>query len=91
MKKLAIVILALAAPLAHAEDAPAAPAPAQPGDETRAWLQLQASGEASVPTAAPTNGEVADRVYQRYLKSFDYPIPEKFERESLTTEGSGSQ
>ena len=90
MKKLAIVIIALAAPLAQAEDAATAQQeapPAQVGDETRAWLQLQASGAASVTTPATTSGEVADRVYQRYLKSFEHPIPEQFQRESLSTGG----
>lgn len=88
MRKLPIIILALAAPLlAQAQDAAPA-APAQPGDETRAWLQLQASGAASVPEAAPMSGEVADRVYQRYLKSFDHPIPAQFQRESFASGGS---
>ncbi len=86
MRKLPIIILALAASLAHAEDAAQTAAP-RPGDETRAWLQLQASGSASVAAPAPMSGEVADKVYARYLKSFDHPIPAQFPRESF---GSGS-
>lgn len=88
MRKL-LIIMALAAPLAHAEDA-AAPLP-QPGEETRAWLQLQTSGAASVSTPAPMSGEVADKVYARYLKSFDHPIPQHFPRESFSAGGGGSQ
>lgn len=91
MRKLPIIILALVAPLlAQAQDAAPA-APAQPGDETRAWLQLQASGAAAVPEAAPMSGEVADKVYQRYLKSFDHPIPEHFRREGFASGGGSSQ
>jgi hypothetical protein len=33
-------------------------------------------------------GEVADRVYQRYLQSFTHPIPEQFERERIGGEAS---
>ena len=50
----------------------------QVGDTTRALLQLQADN--SRPgTALPMLGEAASRSYQRYLKSFDHPIPEYFE------------
>lgn len=46
--------------------------------ETEAWLDLQRSGrEAAAPR--PLSGDVASRIYQRYLKSFTHPIPESFE------------
>ena len=50
----------------------------QVGDTTRALLQLQADN--SRPgTVLPMLGEAASRSYQRYLNSFDHPIPEYFE------------
>ena len=50
----------------------------QVGDTTRSLLQFQA--DSSRPgTVLPMLGEAASRSYQRYLKSFDYPIPEYFE------------
>lgn len=57
------------------------------GEETRAWLQLQKSGNASLGAPRPMTGEVADQVYRRYLESFTRPVPEDFERESF---GAGS-
>lgn len=60
------------------------------GDDTRAWLELQASGNAALGSLRPMPGEVADKAYQRYLKSFDNTIPESYERESfLSSSGSG--
>lgn len=90
MKKLPILMLALFATLAQAEEPATAQQP-RPGDETRAWLQLQSSGRASVAAPQPMSGEVADKVYERYLKSFTHPIPEQFQRESFSAAGGGSQ
>lgn len=94
MKKL-LIVLALAVPALQvqaqeqeappAEAAPVAAAPAH-GDESRAWLDLQAGGNAASPTPASLPGEVADRVYARYLKSFEYPIPEHLGREKFSSE-----
>lgn len=53
------------------------------GETTRAWLELQRSNNASWGTPRPMPGEVAERVYARYLKSFEQPIPERFEREGF--------
>ena len=50
----------------------------QVGDTTRALLQLQADSNRP-GTALPMLGEAASRSYQRYLTSFDHPIPEYFE------------
>lgn len=49
------------------------------GNDTRAWLDLQRSGQAAAPVR-PQSGVVASRVYRRYLNSFDHPIPMFFER-----------
>lgn len=58
------------------------------GDEVRAWTDLQKSGAASTPTVQAMPGEVADKVYDRYLKTFDYPIPQAFERQSFAGGGN---
>lgn len=61
----------------------------QVGIDTRAWLDLQNSGNASLGAIRPMPGEVADKVYQRYLDSFDNEIPDTYERESFVSSGSG--
>lgn len=58
------------------------------GDDTRAWMALQQSGKAAAAAVQPMPGEVADKVYRRYLDSFSRPIPERYGRESFTS-GSG--
>lgn len=68
----------------------AEPPPPRVGDDTRAWLQLQGSGNATTAAPRPMPGEVADKVYERYLKSFDNQIPEEFERETFVSGGGGS-
>ena len=50
----------------------------QIGDTTRDLLRMQADGSRA-GTALPMLGEAASRSYQRYLNSFDHPIPEYFE------------
>lgn len=61
---------------------PAAAASVRDGERSdgagvRAWLELQASGrQAASGPGQP--GEVATRVWKRYLESFEYPIPETF-------------
>lgn len=83
------VLLALCLGTAAAVVAAANPAGLSAnGEETRAWLQLQKSGNASIGIPRPMTGEVADQVYRRYLESFARPVPEDFERESFGT-GSG--
>ncbi len=62
---------------------PASPPPlAHPhggiGSTTRGLLQLQASGRHAGPSL-PILGDQARRSHQRYLQSFEYPIPEFFE------------
>ena len=41
--------------------------PVADGTDTRAWLSLQKSGIAAPSDPRPMSGEVAERVYQRYL------------------------
>jgi hypothetical protein len=56
------------------------------GDATSQLLALQRSGAAASTVPRPIPGPVAARSYQRYLKSFDHPIPERFD----TTVGGGA-
>lgn len=68
----------------------AAPAAGQGfGSQTRYWLNTQTSGTNSVTDARPMPGEVATMVYQRYLNSFTHPIPERYEADTFSTQGSG--
>lgn len=48
------------------------------GEATYGLLALQAGGTSASKTSRPVTGDVAARIYPRYLKSFEYPIPEKF-------------
>lgn len=58
-------------------DAAWRPAP-KVGEATYGLLALQASGASASRTPRPVTGDIAARIYPRYLKSFEYPIPEKF-------------
>jgi hypothetical protein len=64
-------------------------APPRVGDDTRAWLELQGSGNAADGAIRAQPGEIADKAYQRYLKSFDNTIPEEYKRDSFVSSGSG--
>lgn len=59
------------------------------GDTTRALLRLQADGS-QAGAALPMLGEAASRSYQRYLGSFDHPIPEFFEAALPDSKQGGS-
>lgn len=87
MNKL-LKIMMLAVPVCAYADGDAQP---RLGDEVRAWTDLQKSGAASITESRPMPGEVADKVYDRYLQSFSHPIPQTFERGSFVgSSGSGS-
>lgn len=51
-------------------------APLRVGDATQDLLAWQRSGVIASPTPRPIAGAVAYRSYERYLKSFEFPIPE---------------
>lgn len=85
-----------AAPIA----APAAPEPrpdfggtqlqpntSQIGDTTRSLFRLQASGEVA-GARLPILGDQATSSYARYLKSFQYDIPQFFETDVAKSAGS---
>ncbi|MCK8515207.1 DUF3613 domain-containing protein [Methylonatrum kenyense] len=48
------------------------------GEDTREWLRLQASGAKASDTDHSLPSGVRSRIYQRYLDSFEHPIPELF-------------
>ena len=85
----ALATLSLPGVLAAQQEAGAAPSEAV-GPETRAWVDLQASGSAASPVARPMPGDIAERVYQRHADSFAYPIPEEMGRESFVSDGGSS-
>jgi len=47
------------------------------GDATQTLFARQRSGELASPTPRPISGSVASRSYERYVKSFEHPIPER--------------
>ena len=60
---------------------PAATDSVAAGAVTRAWLDAQRNGESAAP-ARSVAGAVASRTYQRYLDSFEHPLPVFFERKA---------
>lgn len=57
---------------------------AQKPSSVQQWLELQRSGKAASPQAQPMSGEVMEKVHQRYLKSFEKPIPEFYAHDPVT-------
>ena len=87
----ALLLLSLSLPLSAVaqQQPPPAEETEDAGMQTRSWVELQVSNNAALGAARPMPGEVADQVYQRYLKSFAHPIPEYFERDKFVQGGSG--
>lgn len=80
---------AVIAPTANTELLATTPYRSQIGDTTRALLRMQADGS-NAGNALPMLGETASRSYQRYLNSFDHPIPEYFEATLPNSKQGGS-
>lgn len=80
---------AVFAPTANTELLATTPHRSQIGDTTRALLRMQADGS-NAGNALPMLGETASRSYQRYLNSFDHPIPEYFEATLPNSKQGGS-
>jgi hypothetical protein len=70
--------LAVAPPL-WAQSAPSPATPAAPsarvGDATHELLQRQREGREASATPRPIDGAVAEASHQRYMKSFEQPLP----------------
>jgi hypothetical protein len=94
MRKLMMMALTLPLTALAQTSAPAdSSAPASGdgfGSQTRLWLETQTSGANSVTESRPMPGEVASLVYQRYLNSFTYQIPERYSSESFKSSSTGS-
>lgn len=90
MNRITLLTLAcmLVATTAHGEN-PAAEQPTSAeqtpsSTATRAWLDLQSSGQEASKQPQPLSGEVLDKIHDRYIDSFGKPIPEHYEHESFT-------
>lgn len=77
MIRVIAVSLALVAGTALASDL------TEVGETTQNVLAMQAEGTNSV-APRPMLKEVAQRTYERYLKSFTHPIPARFERRNFS-------
>jgi hypothetical protein len=59
--------------------------------QTDAWLQLQASGKAASPVPQPSSPIERDLSMQRWLNSYQHPIPDFYEqKKGGTVSGGGS-
>ncbi|HEX7865648.1 MAG TPA: DUF3613 domain-containing protein [Variovorax sp.] len=61
----------------------------QIGDATQSLLAWQRSGEITSATPRTIAGDVANRSYERYLKSFEFPIPERMTSSVKPSSGGG--
>lgn len=50
----------------------------QPGEQTRDWLQMQSTGQSATQQPPRQTGPEAARAYERYLNSFEHPIPQYY-------------
>ncbi|MFS2164959.1 DUF3613 domain-containing protein [Variovorax sp. Varisp62] len=62
--------------------------PLQVGDATQGLLAWQRNGDIASRTPRPIMGSVAQRSYERYLKSFEFPIPERLSSTVKSSPGS---
>lgn len=64
--------------------------PLQVGEATQGLLAWQRGGEIASATQRPIQGNVANRSYERYLKSFEYPIPERMSSSVKPSSGAAA-
>lgn len=65
------------------------PPPLLMGDATQSLFAWQRSGEIASRTPRPIAGSVASRSYERYIKSFEHPIPEHLGSTVTKSNGGG--
>jgi hypothetical protein len=53
---------------------------------TSRLLEQQSSGQNASTQEQHLSGKVSTEVYERYVKSFSHPIPERFSKDSFKTE-----
>jgi hypothetical protein len=67
------------------------PGPSSPSQkQTEAWLQLQASGKAASNVPQPSSPIERDLSMQRWLDSYQHPIPDFYEQKKGGNVSSGS-
>ncbi|MFM9925328.1 DUF3613 domain-containing protein [Variovorax sp. H27-G14] len=62
----------------------------QVGDAATSLFAWQREGVIASTTTRPIAGDVARRSYERYLKSFEFPIPERFNSTVKSTSSTSS-
>jgi hypothetical protein len=80
MKRIPLTMLAAVLGMAQAAafaQGAKPPAASEIGHSAQAWLTLQASNSAAAP-AQPMLGVEASAAYDRYMRSFETPIPARF-------------
>lgn len=88
MIKRIFILGALALPgLASAANEPQGLIAANPSSQAETWLQLQREGTLASRQAQQLTPAERERVMQRWLDSFEYPIPEAFDQEAAGSIG----
>ena len=85
-RRFALVLLA-GLPLAASAIPPGPSSP--PQAVTEAWLQLQPSGQKASAKAQNSTPREYDKSMERWLKVYDYKIPEVFKWEKMSSGSSG--
>ncbi len=90
MKQIILLILTVWLGMSHAlaKDTTEISSPSIESSElspTQQWLELQRSGKSASSNSQPMSGEAMEKVHQRYIKSFEKPIPEFYEHEMPVT------
>ncbi|MHA6197515.1 DUF3613 domain-containing protein [Pseudomonas wadenswilerensis] len=66
------------------------PGPSSPPQAaTEAWLQLQPSGRQASTTVQNSTPREYDKSMERWMKVYDYKIPEVFKWEKMSSGGAG--
>jgi hypothetical protein len=92
ISKVSMQSVAVAAPAIATETAEPEWRPAlRVGEATQGLLAMQSSGISASSVQRPITGDLAARSYPRYLKSFEFPIPQTFNATIKNAGTSNSQ